>query len=930
MLLKRLLLCLVLTGMVFFPQLALAGSGTVSYAFAYQSQFGSSGNGNVQFDGISQMAFGPDNNLYIADRYNGRVQVLDANGNFIRALSGAPSFQPTGVTFRGTDVIVSYAISSIEVFNGTTGAYQSQLVQGGGAAGQVDSPAAVAHDAAGNIYVANTDNDRVSIYQSNGTLITEFGSFGGGNGQFNSVSGIAVAANGNIYVADLYNNRVHIFDSSYNFVGYLAESGSAAGEVDRPRQIHIDSAGLIYVSDTNNNRVQVFDKNHALIGTYGTNGTGNGQFNSVTGVTVASDGTLYIGDNGNNRVQVVSLVSTETFATSPVGGDETATTLDATLQLTGTGTFNNRFLNYDRLVVNGTNWTLGGNNSFTTSAALNTGALAVNGNLTAPAITVASVATLSGSGTLTGAVVNNGTIAPGAGGFETLNVTGSYTDASSSVFVVRVNDAGSNTRLSITGNAVLNGGVVDVRADTGNYQSDTSYTILSASSGYTGTFASVTSNLAFLVPTLRYSGNDVILDIYNPNAPVAPGPGGGGGGGPSPTQLNFARFAANSNQSKTAQALTAFTDAGLDGDTGLLGAMEIFTIDQAKNFVAQSTPGEIASLPQILSGFIDRITNPLSRRLASLRNFVGQNVWVQGITGVTNQDARQSAGNGGNGYRSSASGLRGGIDREIIPGSRAGISIAYAQGATAFDGDTDRAQTRYTHVDAYGRHMITKQGLFNGMFLEGLAGIGTGTIHTRRFVRAGLVDFATTGDRRAYDLGAMVKAGREIPLQRDFLLIPSLSLAASHQRQDGFTERGAGPLNWRFDAAEITPVTITPMAVLQKTYQNKRRAYALTPSVGAGVSWQLNDRNSQVGADFASAPSSVPKFDITGLRQDPFSLNLQAGIDLQPFAAIQQQGKVGSGKAPLLLVPTMSLTATSRLNPSASEHTANISLNWQW
>ncbi|NCS29194.1 MAG: PEP-CTERM sorting domain-containing protein, partial [Microcystis aeruginosa F13-15] len=110
----------------------------------------------------------------------------------------------------------------------------------------------------GNIYVADTTNNRVQVFNSSGVFQSTFGSLGSGNGQFNSPYGIAVDGGGNIYVADTGNSRVQVFNSGGVFQSTFGTNGTGNGEFDFPLGIAFDSGGNIYVADTNNNRVQVF------------------------------------------------------------------------------------------------------------------------------------------------------------------------------------------------------------------------------------------------------------------------------------------------------------------------------------------------------------------------------------------------------------------------------------------------------------------------------------------------------------------------------------------------------------------------------------------------------------------------------------------------------------------------------------------------
>ena len=102
--------------------------------------------------------------------------------------------------------------------------------------GDFFNPFGVAVDGNKNLYVADTFNGRVQVFDSAGKFKFTFGSFGAGNGQFNSPFGIAVDSSQNIYVIDNGNNRVQVFDSAGNFKFKFGSSGSGNGQFSsRPR-----------------------------------------------------------------------------------------------------------------------------------------------------------------------------------------------------------------------------------------------------------------------------------------------------------------------------------------------------------------------------------------------------------------------------------------------------------------------------------------------------------------------------------------------------------------------------------------------------------------------------------------------------------------------------------------------------------------------
>ena len=255
--------------------------------------------------------------------------------------------------------------------------------------------------------------------------------------------------------------------------------------------------------------------------------TGGGTFNNTGTIESASDGILFraagtitnsgrIGSTGAGRAIAFTGAGAHTLnldTGSILNGNVQGGTGTDNLVLMGTGSETiGKFLSFETLAMQGSNWTLSGTGAFITSAQVLTGTLNVNGVLTSPTISIASGGTLGGTGTIAGAVTNNGNIAPG-NSIGTLNITGNYTQATGSIYTVEVDTTPASDLINVTGTAAIQGGTtVNVLAAPGFYTLGQRYTILTALS-VTGAYSSLTDNAPFVDFALAYDPSNVYLDV---------------------------------------------------------------------------------------------------------------------------------------------------------------------------------------------------------------------------------------------------------------------------------------------------------------------------------------------------------------------------------------------------------------------------------
>jgi DNA-binding beta-propeller fold protein YncE len=150
------------------------------------------------------------------------------------------------------------------------------------------------------IYVSDTSNKQVQVFDQSGTSVFKFGKDGTKEGEFKFPYGIAGDHEGNIYVADMYNGNISIFDSDGKFLKYFEMKEKV---LKSPGGLRIFDKKL-YVTDIKANKLFVFNLNGEKVMEIGGAGIEEGKFIAPNAVTVDDDNQIYVTDSGNNRVQV--------------------------------------------------------------------------------------------------------------------------------------------------------------------------------------------------------------------------------------------------------------------------------------------------------------------------------------------------------------------------------------------------------------------------------------------------------------------------------------------------------------------------------------------------------------------------------------------------------------------------------------------------
>jgi DNA-binding beta-propeller fold protein YncE len=244
--------------------------------------------------------------VYVADTAARRVFVFDPEAktvSFVGERGPGKLTKPVGVAVDG-DGKVFVADGSLNRVYGYD--IKGQLSIAIGREGDLESPSGLAVDRTRNLlYVADAKKHHVLCYSTvSGSVVRTIGRRGGEPGEFNFPTNLFVNQSGRLYVTDTLNFRIQVFNPDGGFLGEFGTQGDTPGTLNRPKGVGVDSEGHVYVADSSFNNFQIFDAAGQLLLYVGSGGSEAGEFFLPAGLSIDDRDRIYVADQGNARVQV--------------------------------------------------------------------------------------------------------------------------------------------------------------------------------------------------------------------------------------------------------------------------------------------------------------------------------------------------------------------------------------------------------------------------------------------------------------------------------------------------------------------------------------------------------------------------------------------------------------------------------------------------
>jgi sugar lactone lactonase YvrE len=272
--------------------------------------------GNPQTDGRfyrpRAMTIDDHDQIYVVD-LTGRIQVFDADGNFLRGWR-TPAIEqgkPLGLSIsQDRQLIVADTHYFRVLFYSREGVMdQSRTIGGvnGDEPGQFHFITDVVQAPNGHFYIGHYgQNDLIQEFDPVGKFIRRWGSLGGDRGQFSRAQSIVMDDKGLLWITDSCNHRIQAFQldgSEPELVKIFGKPGSRPGELNLPYGLTFDLDGTLLVSEIGNHRVQRFNRDGQSLEAWGKPGKESGHFDRPFAMAIDSKHRLHVLDTNNHRVQ---------------------------------------------------------------------------------------------------------------------------------------------------------------------------------------------------------------------------------------------------------------------------------------------------------------------------------------------------------------------------------------------------------------------------------------------------------------------------------------------------------------------------------------------------------------------------------------------------------------------------------------------------
>lgn len=522
--------------------------------------------------------------------------------------------------------------------------------------------------------------------------------------------------------------------------------------------------------------------------------------------------------------------------------------------------------NVEWLDVKSGAWTLTGRGDFSDGGAIRSGATLINQGGIAGNLTVDEGGVYAGGGSV-GSLLVNGTLQTNTQ-LGTARVSRDLSFGSGATLAYGVNADGSSAPIQVGGTANLNGATLAINPSSGTYPWQSHYTVLQAGS-INGTFGKVTSDYAFLTPTLDYSATQVGLTYSRNdvafNQLAVTGNGANAANSLASVGRNNPLYNALLNTSSTSagaaiEQLAGASNANLSNATlaasSQVGASMISAMRQMGGGAGLQVGLDARDTPVLASAGV-----PASARNLNDPNARGR-LWLQGIGGYGKLDGEH--GNSSLEQRSKGSVL--GLDWALDPSWRLGVLGGYSKtdlDASGVDGSVDS-----WHLGVYALHQSGPLALRLGAAYSGHQGDSKRTVTFNGFSDRPKSDYDADSQQAFAELGYAMGSGR---LSAE----PFANLGYQRYHRDSYKEKGgSAALQVDADTQDNFSSTFGLRLAHLSTLDN---GMSLTPRVSAGWKHTYGDVSSSTRQAFVVGGTA---FSVEGSALDRNALVMEAGLDV--------------------------------------------------